>query len=66
MNYTVRKVSSKYIVIKNRQRVFTGTYDSTIAFLKAEKEKMNKLGLKFSLVCRSLPQIEEDVYSYTY
>lgn len=66
MKYTVRKMNSKYTVIKNKQRVFTGNYDNAIDFLKCENEKMNKLGLKFSLVCKSLPQIEEDVYSYTY
>ena len=65
MNYTVRKVN-KYTVIKNKQVVFAGNYDNTIRFLKEEKRKMERLGLKFSLVCKSLPQIEEDVYSYTY
>lgn len=65
MNYTVRKVS-KYTVIKNKQIVFAGNYDNTIRFLKEEKSKMERLGLKFSLVCKSLPQVEEDVYSYTY
>lgn len=66
MNYTVRNINSKYTVLKNKKKVFTGSYCGAINFLKAENEKMNKLGLKFSLVCKSLPQVEEDVYSYSY
>lgn len=66
MRYTVRTVGSHYVVIKNKQRLFSGSYDGVIRFLKAEHKRLNKLGLEFSLTCRSMPWIEEDVYSYTY